>query len=620
MVNFFNDIASEEDYLGYDPYIESFNYILQNCESLITPPFVFGIHGKWGTGKTTFMNLIQSRIKKNDKFYILDIDPWEYGKNHNFITIFLAKLYNEVGPKIENDDKKVGSNFIKAIFKPLKLSLDVSPIKVEYDFDKFSFEQQKSVIKDFISKNFEVKEAMRYILNHDVFNRKKIIVFIDDLDRCDVDRVMEVLEYIKLILNSKNCIFFLGCDINYLECALNDKYKNFIEFNRKYYAKDKNYKLDDFSREYLEKIIQIPFYMPTIDSKSVKRYVNSIIEKKNIIHKKNYHMENIYELFRKSLKDDFISELLILTNSNARRIKRILNITFLNYVFMKFKNVEKNNLEINIKLLAFISLIREVYPDFYIKNLSNEIVARNTFEKYFKIYLSDEVKDKNYLMEINNAHIQNDRNKDNNIIYDNIVPLFELFFKNRKIKDYKMLSNEIYYISLYISVSNLYVAESDNELAWGALANIKSEITGKRLYVFLNMLNENSPAKNFINWFFNEIYDECKEYMLLGIVKNVNIYLKSDDERNFLFRFSFDFKKNALYICFAWRNSFQTIIKDIDTIIVSNRYDKKSKRITIDENVKSDELEQIKDDLRNIATVINSNFLSDKEIASTDLK
>ena len=173
MVNFFNDIASEEDYLGYDPYIESFNYILQNCESLITPPFVFGIHGKWGTGKTTFMNLIQSRIKKNDKFYILDIDPWEYGKNHNFITIFLAKLYNEVGPKIENDDKKVGSNFIKAIFKPLKLSLDVSPIKVEYDFDKFSFEQQKSVIKDFISKNFEVKEAIRYILNHDVFNRKK---------------------------------------------------------------------------------------------------------------------------------------------------------------------------------------------------------------------------------------------------------------------------------------------------------------------------------------------------------------------------------------------------------------------------------------------------------------
>lgn len=86
MASFFNDIVSEKDYLGYEPYIEAFNYILHNNTELITPPIVFGIHGKWRVGKSTFMSLIKNRIY-ND-FYIVEINPWEYGQNQNFITVF----------------------------------------------------------------------------------------------------------------------------------------------------------------------------------------------------------------------------------------------------------------------------------------------------------------------------------------------------------------------------------------------------------------------------------------------------------------------------------------------------------------------------------------------------
>jgi predicted KAP-like P-loop ATPase len=160
MANFFNDIASEEDYLGYNPYIEAFNYILSNNNELITPPLVFGIHGKWGSGKTTFMNLIKSRIEKEKKFYTVEINPWEYGHTQNFITIFVAKLYQEVKRKIEFWGDNSGTDFIKAIFKPLKLSLDIKPVKVEYDFSKFSFDQQQNTINNFISENFALKESI----------------------------------------------------------------------------------------------------------------------------------------------------------------------------------------------------------------------------------------------------------------------------------------------------------------------------------------------------------------------------------------------------------------------------------------------------------------------------
>lgn len=70
--NFINDCVSDKDYLGYSPYIEAFLYLIQKHSELIQLPIVFGIHGKWGTGKSTFMNLIKCRL--NDDFFLLDIN------------------------------------------------------------------------------------------------------------------------------------------------------------------------------------------------------------------------------------------------------------------------------------------------------------------------------------------------------------------------------------------------------------------------------------------------------------------------------------------------------------------------------------------------------------------
>ncbi|MDK0570359.1 P-loop NTPase fold protein [Clostridium perfringens] len=128
MRNFLNDTASEYGYLGYKPYIEAFNYILKENNKLITPQLVFGIHGKWEEEKTTFMNLICKRIEKD--FYTININPWEYGDNKKFITIFLAKLYEKVKTEKLRLNKFAKADFVKTIFKPLKISLGFSSIKV----------------------------------------------------------------------------------------------------------------------------------------------------------------------------------------------------------------------------------------------------------------------------------------------------------------------------------------------------------------------------------------------------------------------------------------------------------------------------------------------------------
>lgn len=164
---FFNDLESNNDYLGYKPYIEAFTYIIKSHNNLISPPFVFGIHGKWGMEKSTFMKLINKYL--DDKFYTIEINPWEYGEEQNFTTIFLAKLYDKIKMKNLLNGKNSGNNFIKSIFEPLKLSLGPEALKLEYDFGRFSLDEQQKVIDSFVSENFALKESINKLLDENFF-------------------------------------------------------------------------------------------------------------------------------------------------------------------------------------------------------------------------------------------------------------------------------------------------------------------------------------------------------------------------------------------------------------------------------------------------------------------
>ena len=91
-------------------------------------------------------------------------------------------------------------------------------------------------------------------------NNLRIVVFIDDLDRCAPDKVLEVLESIKIFLGISGFIYVLGLNQNVIETCINNKYK------------DLNIKGED----YVKKIIQIPFRIPEWREKELKNYVNAI--------------------------------------------------------------------------------------------------------------------------------------------------------------------------------------------------------------------------------------------------------------------------------------------------------------------------------------------------------
>lgn len=596
-MNFINDCVSDRDLLGYLPYIESFEYLIDNQNELMNLPVVFGIHGKWGVGKSTFMELIKKRLIDSKNHFIVSINPWEYANEKNFVSVFLAELFKATENSLYNDEKEKQDDiiaFLKSICKPLKLSTNLGLVKAEYDFSKLTIDAQKEMIDKYITENYAIKETIHKILKADILKDYKIVVFIDDLDRCPEDKVMEVLESIKLILNCENCIFFIGCDKDYLESALAIKYEQFIRFivNESYNAieniEGSGYKksFKRFSKEYLEKIIQVPFYIPPLDEKAVENYIESLLNpnEKEIKIKKTE--VPLYKKFKDKLNVKLASKLFLEKKLNPRKIKRILNLIFLNFLFITFKCGDDFINDVDINLLIILGILRDEYSEYYRKFISSEVLGERTFRGIFA--------------EINNKNA-NDNEDDKTVIKseftkdNDINTLFCIFFKECKINSNKKLDEVLKNIGVMITISNVTASEKYENNDWGEIGDIKSKTgTNKTLKLFLDRLKSDTKILDFVLWFFDNIYKEENNY--LGISINVHFYKESSNNNhldNFILKLQYDEFEKKMLIKFE-SGKYLSIINNLKAFESSKLYNSITKTIVLDQSVSTDEIEQIK--------------------------
>lgn len=89
------------------------------------------------------------------------------------------------------------------------------------------------------------------------WKRSKLIIFVDDLDRCEPPRAADVVEAINLFLDAEGCIFVVGMDSDTVAMSIEVKYKDL--FAR---LQAENAGIVSLGRAFLEKIVQIPFTVP----------------------------------------------------------------------------------------------------------------------------------------------------------------------------------------------------------------------------------------------------------------------------------------------------------------------------------------------------------------------
>ena len=97
----------------------------------------------------------------------------------------------------------------------------------------------------------------------------RLVIFIDDLDRCLPEQAIGVLEAIKVFLDIQGCIFVLGVDREIIERGIRVRYKEFA------LAGVASGVFPVAERDYLEKIVQIPFALPPLAPNTMSAFLCS---------------------------------------------------------------------------------------------------------------------------------------------------------------------------------------------------------------------------------------------------------------------------------------------------------------------------------------------------------
>ena len=233
-----------------------------------------GIIGKWGSGKTSVINLIEERVNdvagNNEKTFFIRFSPIDYSTGANgisriFFDVLIANL-NKIHkdyPKMVGKYKKDKWKIIKHLSKVIGVTAkEISNIPSIPDIPGIidNLEHLATAITN--PSKTELIETVKDKISCMLSEAKiKLIIVIDDIDRLDAEESIQILKLIRVTADFQNTIYLLAYDEHILSDMISEK----------------------LGHDYLEKFIQVPVCLPEIDVLTIQemlynRFVTTIAE------------------------------------------------------------------------------------------------------------------------------------------------------------------------------------------------------------------------------------------------------------------------------------------------------------------------------------------------------
>ena len=370
-----NDLPASQDALDFRPYIETLAEVVESSNT----PLTIGVFGTWGSGKTSLMGMVRDSLPEN--FTVAWFDAWKYDKEETLWRAFLLNVLGAVRAKAKKanpDEKTEDLDYLETMLYRaidlekaggvtidlLKLGSKVAQGAVQVGLSfipgapalgKIIEELQKLGTGNISQEALDAIQRERTKIHIEqvrfleqfqdkfktlVESRVKpgrLVVFVDDLDRCLPEKAIQVLEAIKLFLDVPDCVFVLGLDKDVIARGIEIKYR---ELGQRSDGEGKAHFTIEGLR-YLEKIVQLPFQIPPVERTDMSKFVTGLTP--------TWPAPECPEIFAVGL------------DSNPRQIKRTVN------VFLMLSALARKRHQDKIKpiRLAKVVTLQAVYPELY---------------------------------------------------------------------------------------------------------------------------------------------------------------------------------------------------------------------------------------------------------------
>ncbi len=406
-----SDNESAEDLLGFQYLAGAVVSIVKNEELL---PATIGVFGDWGGGKSTLIEIVRKQLlseeEKKAGTVVLSFNGWLFEGYEGAKTALMGTILEELQEHETFKNKATGKakKLLKSLFRRvdwMKATLGVGKVVAAHFTGPAGpilllsgGADLAGVAKDAVKKVEEIdpEKLKEYVKDDDGDSSKdepetrrqiqnfrkdfeellkessitRLVITIDDLDRCSPDTIIPTLEAIKLFLFVPRTAFIIGADEELVRYAVRRRFPELPGDRR------------EVGRDYLEKLIQFPVRIPALGRAEVESYMGLLFvtackdlsaEQKGLVRKKvgevsiealttaSFNISVARDLLKplpQSLEDDLgmverVAPLLgTIMNGNPRQCKR-----FLNMLLLRLGMADSRGIKLKQRVLAKLMLL-----------------------------------------------------------------------------------------------------------------------------------------------------------------------------------------------------------------------------------------------------------------------
>jgi hypothetical protein len=268
-------------------------------------PVTIGVHGDWGAGKSSVLEMIEAELSGQDKALCLKFNGWRFqgfedakiALIEGIVTSLVEQrsLVTEAGEAVKDiyhridllkSAKRVGTLALTAYAGLHGLGAGALAIPTVlgalegwvHDPAKLTKENVESVLSEtrgLLKPKSETNNVPEEIAGfRKAFDKllekagiEQLVVLIDDLDRCLPDTAIETLEAVRLFLFTSRTAFVVAADEAMIEYAVRKHFPDLPDTTGP----------QTYARNYLEKLIQVPFRIPALGEIETRIYVTLLL-------------------------------------------------------------------------------------------------------------------------------------------------------------------------------------------------------------------------------------------------------------------------------------------------------------------------------------------------------